>query len=70
MRKSNEVNKVFVGMSKESANVLMTETCVKCKHLIDDHLRPALKHKKNGEIDWSSQDGIPYTCRDCGCEIE
>ena len=68
MRKSNEVNKVFVGMSEESAKVLMTETCVKCKHLIDDHLRPAMEWDKNDKL--INQDGITYTCRNCGCEID
>jgi len=54
--KSKEVNKVFVGMSKEDATKLMTETCVKCKHLIDDHLKPLGKKGK-------------YECRNCGCKI-
>lgn len=59
--KSNQVNKVFVGMSKEDANKLMTEKCDKCGHLVDDHFLPVntTKSKKNNL----------YTCRNCGCKI-
>lgn len=57
MLKSNEVNKVYVGMSKEDAIKLETEICVKCEHLIDDHLKPLGDKGK-------------YKCRDCGCEID
>ena len=53
---SNQVNKIYVGMSKEDATKLMTETCVKCKHLIDDHLRSLGKKGK-------------FVCRNCGCKI-
>lgn len=57
MKKSNEVDKVYVGMSKEDVVKLETETCAKCKHLIDDHLKPLGKKGK-------------YECRNCGCEID
>lgn len=66
--RNEEVNKVY-GMSEKAKKDLLEDKCKKCKHLIDDHLRPALKQKKDGTIDWKSQDGIPYTCRQCGCEI-
>lgn len=62
-------NKLYA-MSDKAAKKLLTEKCKKCKHLVDDHLRPALKEKKNGDIDWHSQDGVPYTCRYCGCKIK
>ncbi len=65
--KSDQVNKVFAGMSKESAEILMTETCVKCHHLIDDHLKPTpIKFVKGKMIEADEN----YRCRDCGCEIE
>ena len=67
--RSNEVNKVYC-MSKEAKKKLLEDKCEKCHHLIDDHLRPALKEKKNGDIDWKSQDGKHYVCRDCGCKIK
>lgn len=56
MLKSNEVNKVYVGMSKEDAIKLETEKCEKCDHLVDDHLKPL-------------NDKGKYVCRDCGCKI-
>lgn len=66
MRKSSEVNKVFVGMSKDSAKVLMTETCVKCHHLIDDHLKPTpIKFVKGKMVEADEK----YICRNCGCKI-
>ena len=55
--KSNEVNKVYVGMKKEDVIKLETETCVKCKHLVDDHLKPL-------------EDKGDYVCRNCGCKIK
>ena len=55
MRKSSEVNKVFVGMTKKQAKQLMTEKCKKCGHLVDDHLKPL-------------DDKGEYVCRDCGCK--
>ncbi len=60
--KSNQVNKVFVGMSEKDATKLMTEKCEECGHLVDDHFLPVntTKSKKN-KI---------YTCRDCGCKIK
>lgn len=57
MKKSNEVDKVYVGLSKEDVTQLETETCIKCRHLIDDHLKPL-------------DDKGKYICRDCGCEIQ
>ena len=59
--KSDQVNKVFVGMSKEDAKKLMTEKCEKCGHLVDDHFLPVgtFKSKKNSV----------YTCRNCRCKI-
>ncbi len=62
MRKSNEVNKVYVGMTKKQALELATKKCKKCGHLQDDHFLPVntFKSKKNKV----------YTCRDCGCEIK
>lgn len=62
--KSNQVNKVYVGMSKEDAMKLETETCTKCKHLIDDHLRsmPLIKGKL-------VESKGKYICRNCGCKI-
>ena len=62
-------NKLYA-MSDKDAIKLLTEKCKKCGHLVDDHLRPALKRKKNGDIDWHSQDGKPYVCRNCGCKIK
>ena len=61
MLKTNEVNKVYVGMSKEDAIKLETEKCDKCGCLVDDHFLPVntTKSKKNNL----------YTCRNCGCEI-
>ena len=49
MLKTNEVNKVYVGMSKEDAIKLETEKCEKCGHLVDDHFLPVntTKSKKN-----------------------
>ena len=67
--RNEEVNKVYC-MSKEAKKKLLEDECKKCHHLIDDHLRPALKEKKNGDIDWHSQDKEPYTCRNCGCQIK
>jgi len=65
-RKSSEVNKVFVGMPRDDAVKLMTETCVKCHHLIDDHLKPTpIKFIKGKMIEKKEK----YRCRDCGCEI-
>jgi len=63
--KSNQVNKVFVGMSKEDANKLMTEKCEKCGHLVDDHLRPMMKEVKGKFIESKGK----YVCRNCGCKI-
>lgn len=57
MKKSKDVDKVYKGMSKEDVVLLETETCVKCKHLVDDHLKPLGKKGK-------------YKCRDCECEID
>ena len=58
--KSSQVNKVFVGMNKEDAKRLMTETCIKCHHLIDDHFRTWKQElKSKGK----------YVCRNCGCKI-
>jgi len=51
-------------MSKEDAIKLETETCTKCKHLIDDHLRPMPSIK--GKLVESKG---KYVCRNCGCEI-
>jgi len=64
MLKSNEVNKIFV-MSKEDATKLLTETCVKCKHLIDDHLR-SMKQIKGKLVESEGK----YVCRNCGCKID
>ena len=61
MRKTNEVNKVYVGMPQESVLKLETETCIKCHHLVDDHFLPVNTFKsKTNKI---------YKCRNCGCEI-
>lgn len=67
MKKSSEVNKVFVGMSENDAKTLLTETCVKCHHLIDDHLKPTpLKFIKGKLIEKDEK----YVCRNCGCKID
>lgn len=61
--KSNQVNKVYVGMTKKMIKKLETEKCKKCGHLVDDHFLPVntFKSKKNNDT---------YTCRNCGCKIK
>ncbi len=65
--RNEEVNKVY-DMSDKAKQELLNDFCKECKHLIDDHLRPAMKLDKNDKL--ISQEGIPYTCRTCGCEID
>jgi len=62
-RKNQTVgNKLYVGMTNEEVEKLETETCIECKHLVDDHFLPVgtFKSKKNDT----------YTCRYCGCKIK
>ena len=67
--RNEEVNKVYE-MSEKDKKKLLEDKCDKCGDLVDDHLRPPLKHNKDGTIDWDSQNDVPYTCRQCGCKIE
>lgn len=60
--KSNQVNKVYVGMSEELIEKLETEKCDKCGCLIDDHFLPVNTFK--------SKNNDTYTCRNCGCKIK
>lgn len=49
-------SKLYVGMTDDEVKKLLTETCTKCKHLVDDHFRDLGKKSK-------------YVCRYCECKI-
>ena len=62
-RKNHRIgSKLYLNMTEKEVKKLTTDTCKKCKHLIDDHFLPVntLKSKKNST----------FTCRHCGCKIK
>lgn len=50
--------KLYKGFAKKDLKAILTDTCKKCKHLIDDHHRPL-----------EAKDSVPFVC-ECGCKIK
>jgi len=58
--------KAYIGFNQKQLKELLTDTCKKCKHLIDDHRGPDLTIPKNMKL-WKKKK--VYQCMYCECKI-